>query len=261
MIFSGPDTDDYTTHHTTPTQPAKGYHTVTHKPQNERDNWPAAAKIKARHTASVEHIRGRRDLSDAGRKRQLAVATKTARDRLAALEHDDRQRQTDRVATLEAALFTPPGRTAVEAMNARDASARAASITTLAEATAMARRAHRDRDHVLSAAIARHAIDIAAGGALGGGGWWSDIVHPWAQTVPGAPERLAELGEIEHENGDTMARTNRGITYQPAAVPELRGENVDALAAAADDQLDLRPPTHAEQVGAQLAAGASGDWE
>ncbi len=232
---------------------------MPHIPQRDRVNWAQADKIRASHADAIERVRGQRDLSEAGRRKRIAKIAVQTRDRLAALEADDRERLAAKAATLEHDLFRPRGRTAVDQLNARDAATRAAQIENPGQAQRLLTVAKQLGDDVLAAAVARRCVDLCDDQLTARTAW--PLVLAWADTVPGAHDTLAELGGIEHETGDAMARLERSQHFRPGAIRELAGHNIDQLAAQADADTDLRPPSSTEQAGQRMASFVHGEVE
>lgn len=231
---------------------------MTHKPQNERDNWTEAPKVRRAAAAEVEHVRGRRDLSGGGFQRQLAVPAKAANDKLRALRDSDRAGLVDRRARLDEMIFGSAPTSAADRMDVRQASTTAATVGDLDGAVAMMVQARRDHDEPLARAVARRAVDLSAGDPFGGRGLWEHVVEPWAAAHAGVPEKLAEMDDIGRELADPMARMQSDIQFGPVQVPELRGLNVDQLAQQADDLTDQRELTRIEEVGQRLSSDKIG---
>jgi hypothetical protein len=232
---------------------------MTHTPQHQRTAWDAASKVRASHRDAVERVRARRDLSEAGRRRQLAQLAVATRDRLAQIRADDEQRMADRHARLEADLFRPTDRSPAGQQLALDAATRAAQCKTPAEVQRLLQTALRLDNTTLAAAVARHAVDLADADPAQADNFWP-TVHAWADGVAGARETLDELGHIDAEQLDPMSRFSVSEHFRPEAVPELRGVgNLDALAAEADEATDVVPPSAQQQQWNSVTGGTYND--
>ena len=235
---------------------------MSYSPPNERSSWLEAERIKASHADAVTRLQARRDLSRDGQRRQLARLQKAARDKLAVIDAEDRQRLADRAARLETELFRPTDRSAAGTMSARDAASRCAGISNVAELQRMLTTAEQLGDTALAQAAARRGIDLTDDPISARGVW--PLIHGWAAGVAGARESLDELGFIDDETSDTMARFQRNAQFSVPVPPELRGANasaIDRLAAQADADTDLRPPSSTEQAGQRMASFVHGEVE
>jgi hypothetical protein len=239
-----------------------------YKPANERDNWRKAAQIKAAHADAVEALRQRRDLSAAGRQRQLAALHVAVKTKLGDLREQDQQEVAEQRRQLTDELFraTRYGRTASGDLAERDAHQRCASIETPEQARQMlAVAAQLDDRSLLSRAAARRAA-LLHGQATAGmdRDQWDEVLAEWSASdhaPPFAQSNIAELASLHAEQNDVMVRFASDEMYRPAVPPELRNQvhRLDQLADAADPDGDQRPPSHAEQLGQQLAAQAIAD--
>jgi isochorismate synthase EntC len=233
-------------------------------PAGQRESWKKAAQIRAAHAAAVQALQARRDLSAAGRQRQLASLHVAVRDKLAELREQDQQAVAEQRRQLTDALFRGVGRTPATAVAERDALTRAQSITTPDDAYRMLQDAQQVDDPGWSRAVARRAAQLHGQSSGPDRDRWNKVVEGWANSShapPFAKINLSELADIHAEQNDLMTRMAADEMYRPTTPPELRDQahRVDRLAAEADDTTDVRPPSHAEQVGRQLASRAIAD--
>lgn len=214
----------------------------------ERDK---AARIRDRLAKEIAHIDQQRDLSPAGRRARHAQAVVKAQDALSQLRADEAQRVADRRDELTKDLFghVRPGDARV--ISIRDATDRASRVTDAKEAERLMNRAEMTGDEVLLQALARECaqrynpLEPAYG----------ILFQQWASEQPAGADTVEELSVIADEMSDTGHRLMRDRAFSITALPgDIRGiGDLRALAAEADDDSGVLPPSHAEQAGKRLA--------
>lgn len=233
---------------------------MSHKPITERSAWKRAEQVRASGADAAERIRSRRDLSDAGRRRQLAAIHKATRDRLAELRRADRDEQIEQQQQRATALFQPrKGRDAMTVMADRDAASRVASIATPDQARRMLAAAIDNEDQSLARALARHATVRHDASSTLDQAAWDEVIHEWADSGLApmfARTHLAEMVAASAEMDDAQLNMAASAHFSPRLPPELAGQGhrVDQLAAEADEQADKIAKTEAEQYYANLHA-------
>jgi hypothetical protein len=202
-----------------------------------------ADQIRRQHNARLEALRSRKDLSDEGRDRQIAklkVETRDARRRLTKAKTDAIEQRKRRV---EHQVFGTTGTLPSQITAQRNAMDRAAKIKTAAEADHELELARFTGDHGLAKAIAmRTYYDFVTGADPTFASEWINVLNKWAQDEPPSiDEALTELSGI-HREQSTFARLARGMQAYVGDPVELRGKNVDRLAAEADGHPDEVEP-------------------
>jgi hypothetical protein len=193
-------------------------------------------KIRERLTAELADIRSRKDLSEDGRRRQLARVKARADQEVRDLARANREALETRKQELVADLVAnPTAHNSESNMSYRAARAQAATLRTPGEAAALLREARMARDGHLERAVAMWALDRAMGEPAGSGKW-AGVVNEWSQHQPSkVDEALTELSEIQHQTRDTTSRIASGMRYALPPIPELAGQNVARLAQEADE--------------------------
>lgn len=192
-------------------------------------------KIREVYTTRVADIKGRRDLSDAGKRRQLAkVWVKAADDMRAARAASETSRATREKQLLRRLFGNQNSHDATSVVSFRDAQDRAERLKTPAEAGELLARARRSGDVLLARALAMKALDMAVGGTPGQADGWGNVLNVWSADEPGdVDDALTELSEFHGQGPAALV----GLSAQHS-VPkptELAGVgNLHALAREAD---------------------------
>ncbi len=200
-----------------------------------------AEQIRARYHTRVEDLKARRDLSDEGRRRQLAKAYTRAQDDLRKVRAETEANRDARHQQLMGQLFkNPDSRDPSSAISYRDAQDRAEALRTPAEALELLNRARRSGDALLVTAVAMRSLDQAMG-ALGNSAW-GEVVDTWSQGESSFVDAaLTELGELHRTSpADLIGRAAQHSVPKPS---ELAGVgNLHKLAAEADRNADADEP-------------------
>lgn len=200
-----------------------------------------ASQLKKQYNARLEALRTRKDLSDEGRRRQIAklkVDTQNEMRKLAQQNNDAiaqrKQRLLDRV-------FGNPSPLPSQVIAQRDAMDRAAKITTAEEAASALKLARFTGDHGLAKAVAMRAYDFTSGPSTISGEW-AGVINAWAKDeAPPVDDALTELSALQQENSSHQSRLVRGMQFTVPDPPELTGKNTTHLAAQADPAHDTEP--------------------
>lgn len=200
-------------------------------------------QIRNEYAAKLAGIRSRNDLSDDGRRRQLAKARVAAET---AMREARKKRGADiasREESLLRALFgNTNARDATSVVSFRDAQDRAARLKKPDEAQDLLTRARRSGDVLLARAIGMHAWEQVASRPAGMNAWGA-VLDAWAQDEPPAADAaLTELGEL-HREMSGGARIMAGVQHSLEHPHELRGWNVHSLARDADSTPGEDEPT------------------
>lgn len=194
-----------------------------------------ARKIQNRLANRVADLRRRRDISNEGRRRQIAKAKDEADNAMRKHRTENEAARQRREETLLRRLFgnaTASDATAV--VSFRDAQDRAERLTKPDEAAELLARARRSGDNLLAKAVGMRALDQARSALPGASDQWATVLDRWAQDEPPAvDEALTELGAM-HRANSSPNRAMESATYTIATPAELRGHNVALLARQAD---------------------------
>ena len=218
---------------------------------SERDK---AERIKNRLAKEIEHIEGQRNLTPAGRQSRLARAVIKAQDELTELRTVEFQRVTGRRDHLIRELFGNMNTTDSRIISVRDAQDRASRVTDAEEASRLMNLAEQNGDTVLLRALARECAS-RSGDPLESG--WRNLFTTWAQEQTDGADIVDELGLIGDELTDGEHRIRRDQAFSITTVPDdLRGlGNLRSIAARADEEDGVLPPTLGQQAGAALLHG------
>jgi len=193
-----------------------------------------ADQLRKQYNARLEALRNRRDLSEDGRRRQMAKLKVETSDAMRKLTKQNNEATEQRRRRLLAHVF---GNTAVlpsQVVAQRDALDRAAKINTAKEAADALELARFTGDHQLARAIAMRSFDRAMG-PREISGEWAAVINKWAENEPpSVDEALTELSEIQGEQLSHTARMAQAMRFSVSEPAELRGKNTDQLAAQAD---------------------------
>jgi hypothetical protein len=204
--------------------------------------------VRKRYAARVADLRARKDLSEDGRRRQIAKARTDADAAMRKIAKADQANRDKRHAELLARIFgNPRPQDSTSVVSYRDAQDRAAGLKTPEQAAALLSRARSTGDRLLAQAVAMRALDGAMGAKLGTG--WDAVLDDWAAEQPsGVDEALTELGQL-HREQSTRGKFAKNLYYALPAASELRGQNIQRLAAEADPDLpDAPPPNPADLI-------------
>lgn len=185
----------------------------------------------------IREIRDNRDLSDEGRRRQMAQAKVDADKRFKALRADEHTAREQRRDNAMRRLF---GRTQNEnTLEYRDALARADQIKNPADAASLLRVARLSGDDSLQRAVAMKALDGSRGTLGGQSNAWADVVDDWASSDEHRQEALHELSNIDAVGVNRQARLQQrlldSVSKRAMKPAELEGHNVEHLAYQADE--------------------------
>jgi hypothetical protein len=193
-----------------------------------------ADQLRKQYNARLEALRNRRDLSDDGKRRQIAKLKVETSDAMRKLTKQNNEATEQRKRRLLDHVF---GNTAVlpsQVVAQRDALDRAAKIKTAKEAADALELARFNGDHQLAKAIAMRSYDNALGHPAVSGEW-AAVINRWAENEPASvDEALTELSEIHGEQQSHTARMTQSMRFSVSEPTELRGKNTDQLAAQAD---------------------------
>ena len=192
-----------------------------------------ARKIQNRLANRVADLRRRRDLSDEGRRRQIAKAKEDADNAMRKLRVENEAARQRREETLLRQLFgNAAARDATSVVSFRDAQDRAEHLTKADEAAELLARARRSGDNLLAKAVGMRALNQAR--LPGANTGWATVLDHWAQDeAPSVDEALSELGAL-HRAHSAPSRLMESATFTVATPAELRGHNVALLARQAD---------------------------
>jgi len=164
----------------------------------------AAESIRSRYLEKVADLRKDRDLTDEARQRRIAevhVKTQAALNKLRESESNDLHvRRTSLERTVFGGAKPFPGVDAgMHAISARDASDRAAQLSSPAEAAALLANAEADGDELLARAVARRSLrasdeQINRTAAQE----WEDVTRVYLDARPHLMPVVEELAEIEN---------------------------------------------------------------
>ncbi len=120
-------------------------------------------------------LRARKDLSEEGRRRQIAKARTDADAAMREIAKADQADREKRYASLIRQIFqNPKSYDSTAVVSYRDAQDRAAALKNAEEATALLSRARFTGDRLLAQAVAMRALDGAMRDTLGNTGWAAD---------------------------------------------------------------------------------------
>lgn len=181
----------------------------------------AAERIRSKYADEAEAIRNNRDLNDNARQRRLAEAHVRSRTSLDDLRQQETKNLGQRRGELERDLFGARGAArgldaGAHAISARDASDRAAQVTSATEAAELLARAEADGDELLARAVARRSMqgaDQAMTTAVAEA--WNDVARTFLDNRPALMPVVEELAEIEN-------MSERQI-FSPFHLPEPHG--------------------------------------
>ena len=202
-----------------------------HRLHEHRDR---ANQIRDRYSAEVARLTSDHDLTDEARQRRLAETFVRTRDELRGLGERDSQALGLRRHVLERDLLSASGvrgmDSASHAISARDASDRAAQITSPTQAAELLARAEADGDELLARAVARRCVDASAKGSSREAGAWDDVTRVYVDARPSLMPVVEELAEIE-------AMTERQV-FSPFAIPRPYGVAEQYINTAASSSID-----------------------
>jgi hypothetical protein len=207
-----------------------------------------AEQIRQRYNRQVEEIRARRDLSDDGRKRQLAAAKVTADAQFRTIRERDAADLDIRRTGLVHRLFGRTSTNGADALSVRDALTRASAAKTPSDAENLLRMARLSGDDVLGRAVAAHAYDRVRSSLGGSRQHWGQILSEWAggdgPTADSVGELLAIDGVGDRGSQIATAQVMDRLFGSAVRPRELDGANIGQLAreADADPGRDDPPP-------------------
>jgi hypothetical protein len=191
-----------------------------------------AAAIRATQAARAADITNRRDLSDDGRKRQLAkihADAKTAMQKLRQEAADDADKRRHDI--MRQLFGDNDSHDSAGTMSNRDALDRADKITSAAQASQLLLQARITRDQKLARAVAAKALDKALEPTTGDG--WVQVLNDWGGETPIRDNLLTELSTLEADSKPgTTTDMMRWALPRPAGLSNA--DQVDRLARDAD---------------------------
>jgi hypothetical protein len=195
-----------------------------------------AEQIRKTYAARLDALRNRKDLSDEGRRRQMAKLKIETSDALRKLANDDNEATEARKRRFLEQVFGTTSALPSQVVAQRDAMDRAAKITNAKDAASALELARSTGDHTLAKAIAMRSYDFATGpGTISGE--WAAVINKWAESEPpSVDEALTELAELQHARSSHQARLIRGMQFSVAEPSELHGKNTAQLAHQADTE-------------------------
>lgn len=208
------------------------------------DHEQRAERIRAQLRAEAQRINDSGDLSDTGRRRQLAAAYTRARTEMDKVKRDLTASRRARRDQLQRELFGAVRTDPTSIVSHRDALDRADRIKSPEEAHSLLARARLSGDEALAQAAALRALDCARSGGVMGHAKWGPVLDAWAAGDPRKDALLTELGEVERglSGGDPL------FAYTVTRPVGLGvGDNVQRLAREADAADDA--PTRRAHVG------------
>ncbi len=193
-----------------------------------------ADKIRGRLTAELADIRSRKDLSEDGRRRQLArVRTRAEKEMRELARAEETTRETRRRELIKQLFENPTAYDTSSTISYRDARTRAANLKKPDEAAQLLAEATMAGDRPLARAAAMRALDGAMGDPTRSD-QWAAVVNEWAKSQPASvDEALTELSELQNQARGT-SRVTASMQYSLPPVPELAGHNTTRLAEEAD---------------------------
>src|SRR4051794_25378288 len=157
-----------------------------------------ADTIRERYRADVEKVRGNRDLSDQGRRRQLALLFTRTRDELREQAAKEREVLERRWTELEKKLFTGGDQPWQDPVSKRDAATRAAQLKTSDDALRLLAQAEATDDHDLARAIGRQSVQHMSSGVRELDAPWENVFRAYMAPRAHLSLIVDELAEIEN---------------------------------------------------------------
>jgi hypothetical protein len=193
-----------------------------------------ADRLQKQYRARVAALNASKDYNDEGKARRIAKLTADHKAEMRELDKADREDKARRERRLLDRTFGTSNLLPSQVVAQRDAADRAQKINTAKEAADALELARFNGDHGLAQEIAKRAFTRAAGHPTISGDW-AAVVNKWADDEsPAVSEALTELSELHHEQSSHQQRLLRGMRFGVSEPPELKGKNIDQLAAAAD---------------------------
>lgn len=157
-----------------------------------------AETIRERYRADVEKVRGNRDLSDEGRRRQLALLFTRTRNELREQAEKEREVLERRSSELERKLFAGGDQLWQDPVSKRDAATRAAQLKTSDEALRLLGQAELTSDGDLARAIGRQSVQRMSTGVREVDAPWEDVFRAFMAPRAHLSPIVEELAEIEN---------------------------------------------------------------
>lgn len=204
-----------------------------------------ADRVRRAYNERIADIRSRNDLSDDGRRRQLAAAKVETDQKMRLLRERQEQAVTERRNTLVRQLFGRPGTVdGAAALSVRDALTRVEQIHKPEDAESLLRLARTSGDPVLAQALAARSYELIRNATMTPAGRerWGQVLAEWADGDPDTDQALAELLDIDHigrSRSQTLTSMMIDRMRTSAHTPtELARANVTELARQADARPD-----------------------
>jgi hypothetical protein len=207
------------------------------------DHADRARKIQQRLRARAETINSRRDLSEDGRKRQLALAHRQAADEMKRVREEASLAKERRRGEIERSLFGNRSADSTALISFRDALDRVDQVKSADEAERLLNLARTAGDGALARAVALRALTEARSNPTSAGDWTA-VLNSWGAENSTRDGLLTELGELHADRPGlfdyTVARPT-GLTQH---------DNVERLAQQADQtDGEAEPPDSAAGFG------------
>ena len=166
-----------------------------------------AAAVRQQFDSTAARIRASSSLTRDGKLQQLARAHAAAKEALAQLQQDAQAQAVADRQTWSRQAFAVDAAGPHSAVSARDAFARAATVTDPADAAKLLRQAEQSGDEVLARAVAHHAHDNA----------WDDVVTTYAANRPAAAGAIGNLASTAGSPSIRDRFIEAGTFYLPHA--------------------------------------------
>jgi hypothetical protein len=188
-----------------------------------------AAEIQSTLARDADRARSNGNLSDQGRLSAIAAAYLRATAEMDQLRQGFQGGRDQRAEVLEVDLFGAPSTVGADAISARDADDRSASLNTADEALALLQRAEVNGDKVLARAIALRAYGESRSPI---GGWaWGPVVDAYTARRPEVAAKMAELTQARRRDVQvSLGRAFIFIVDKPREIGRLSDTQIRALA-------------------------------
>jgi hypothetical protein len=208
-----------------------------------------ADEIRQTYNTRIEELRGRKDLSEEGRRRQMAKAKLEADAKFRAIREKESTDRDARRDSLVKRLFGSEASVSdgAQLLAVRDALNRADDAKSPADARKLLRLARMSGDETLARATAARAYQGIRGSLGGARESWGAVLNEFAAGDPVTLERVGELLEIDavgESRGRVLTQQLLGQMRAHATTPpELKSaDNIDGLAQDADLEEDEPKP-------------------
>lgn len=192
-------------------------------------NTPQAQKAIAlvgEHNRTVEYIRGNKNLTPEGQRKQIAANYLQYKRQITALEAEDKATRASKADSLRRSLFGLSSSDANATISYRDAQDRVARIENEAQALELLDRADLGNDEILTKAIVGKAAEAG----------WGNLVNNYTAKHPYYGSKLQELAKLHNEETSIEGIMNHAMSYNLTAPAEIarHGDGaIETLAAGA----------------------------